>query len=491
MKETVEDVHTTETGTQKANDRLQENEISYSNLVESVPDCIFALSAKDKTFLWLNAAFETITGWSRSQWTGKPLLSLTHPDDRHYVSEALSRILEGESLSGMEFNIISKSGDFVIIRMDATPEIVKGKVVRIIGFARDITSQRQVEEYLRQALAWQQAIFEGSRDAIFISDADSRLIMVNRAACEMTGYTKEELLMLRIPELHEEADLAAYRTYHKKIMSGEEVVSRSRILRKDGIKVDVEFNNRCISISGTRYMHTVARDITERKIAEEALRDSREQIRALALHLQSTQEEERSRIAREIHDEFGSALTALKLEMFGLEARLRENADGLPAHIKAMSDLIDSTIDAMHRISTKLRPSLLDDLGLTAAIEWQIEEFQHRTGINCRLTLSPKEIHLDKGRSTTIFRILQESLTNIARHAQATRAYITLRKSKTNLSLIVKDNGIGIRQRQASSHKSFGLIGIRERISFWRGSFEISGAQGKGTALRIDIPLEE
>ncbi|MDP3001782.1 MAG: PAS domain S-box protein [Bacteroidales bacterium] len=149
------------------------------------------------------------------------------------------------------------------------------------SYEKEITERKHAETSLKQALEWQEAIFEGSRDSIFISDQDSRFVAVNNTACDLTGYSREQLLKMRIPDIHDLPDLDAYKMYHQRIFGGEEILSEAKILRSDGAKIDTEFNNRCVSIAGKLYMHTTARNITERKQAETALRESEGRFRTL------------------------------------------------------------------------------------------------------------------------------------------------------------------------------------------------------------------
>jgi signal transduction histidine kinase len=227
----------------------------------------------------------------------------------------------------------------------------------------------------------------------------------------------------------------------------------------------------------------------ERKRAEDKLSLSYERLRNLARHLQSIREEERTCIAREIHDELGQALTALKMDMSWLSNRLAEDKRLLFEKTKSMLNLIDVTLKAVKRISTELRPGLLDDLGLAAAIEWQAEEFQNRTGCKCELTIDPKDIVLDDDRSTAIFRIFQEALTNVARHADATMVKASLIEKADKLELRVEDNGCGITLEQISDPRSFGLIGIRERVHPWGGEVKIKGVRNSGTTVTVTVPL--
>jgi len=233
----------------------------------------------------------------------------------------------------------------------------------------------------------------------------------------------------------------------------------------------------------------VSKDITERKLAEKEIKNSREQLRNLAAYLQSVRETERKTIAREIHDELAQALTALKMDISWLGKKLPKDQKTLLEKTQAMTKLTDTTIKTVKRVSTELRPGLLDDLGLVAAIEWQAGEFQDRTGITCELTVDPEDFIVDPDRSTAIFRIFQETLTNIARHAKAKRVTASLKEKDGTLELKVKDNGKGITEKQISDPKSFGLIGMRERAISWGGEVKISGIPDKGTTVEVRIPV--
>lgn len=237
-------------------------------------------------------------------------------------------------------------------------------------------------------------------------------------------------------------------------------------------------------------------EIAERRRAEEELKNSHKQLRALAARLQSIREEERKQIAREVHDELGQALTGLKIDISWLASRLSEAGVKARRHllldkIQSMSNLIDTTIKTVRRIATELRPGVLDDLGLVAAIKWQAQDFQKRTGIKCEFPPSVEDISLDQDRSTAVFRIFQETLTNIARHANATRINTRLRKDHGNIMLEVEDNGRGITEKEISDSKSLGLLGMKERAFLFGGKVNIIGHLKKGTIVTVLIPLRK
>src|SRR5262245_62023890 len=231
------------------------------------------------------------------------------------------------------------------------------------------------------------------------------------------------------------------------------------------------------------------REIKERRAAVEQLRESQAQLRALAGRLISVREEERTRIAREVHDELGQALTGLKLEVQWLAKRLTGNQKPLLEKTQAMAAVIDSTVRLVRRISAGLRPEILDEMGLVAAIRWQAEEFQKRMGIRCRLKLPAASVAPDKELSTAVFRIFQELLTNVARHAKATSVTVDLDISEEHLRLCVADNGIGISEDKLHSRESLGLLGMRERVQLFAGKVDIRRVPAGGTAVSVSIPI--
>lgn len=234
----------------------------------------------------------------------------------------------------------------------------------------------------------------------------------------------------------------------------------------------------------------LVQEIHERTAAEAHLKASEERLRALAAHLQSVREEEWTRIAREFHDQLGQELTALKMDANWIASRLPADAGPLRERAQSMSSLIDATIQSVQQIVSRLRADMVEQLGLTAAIAWQADEFQRRSGIRCHVTLPVDSVPLDRARSTALFRICQELLTNVARHADASRVEVALRPEGGRVVLAVEDNGRGINGEVATSPKSLGLVGVRERVLPFGGRVEVRGAEGKGTLVRVTLPRD-
>jgi signal transduction histidine kinase len=225
----------------------------------------------------------------------------------------------------------------------------------------------------------------------------------------------------------------------------------------------------------------------ELHMKSERLRESEDKLRRLAAHLISVREEERAHIAREIHDELGQVLTGIKMEVGWLQKRLKEPV--LLEKCDSMAKLIDSTVQTVRKIATGLRPEMLDDMGLIAAVGWQAKDFQKRTGIRCRTKLPPEGTKLDLDVSTTAFRIFQEILTNVARHSRATRVDIDLAVTEELLKLEVTDNGVGIPSSDLNGRKSLGLLGMQERALLFGGEVRITGTPGHGTSVSVQIPI--
>ena len=613
---------------------------------------------------------------------------------------------------------------------------------------RDITERKKNEQALmeselsaKQANDWQQKIFEGSLDTIFISDENSGLVAVNSTACDLTGYSKQQLLKMRIPDLHDEPDLEAYKKFHSRIFKGEKILSEAKIRRRDGIKVYTEFNNSRISISGKLYMHTTARDIsarkkserelfefgekyrllmensglgigyysidgkilmfnqqaisnlggkaadyigkyvtevfgkeagqiyidrfmlaaasekplkvedhvdldgkpgwymstitrildqngkvdgiqviadniterkiieeriktseedyrslfensimgisqahpggkfirinkayaemygypdtaammkelsssaklfsnpddrkrvieildkngympptefelnkrngekfwalvsakqvkndvgkllflqaehidiTEQKLMEEELRKSKKLLEKLNQHLVEVRENERHQIALNLHDDLGQKLTAINLDIAWLKSRIGVQSKSVREKFEEMSSMIKETVESIRETSSLLRPAILFDLGIVAATKSQLGSFEKQTGIKCHFYFEPEEFDLEDRLALILYRILQESLTNIARHSGASATEIELYINRNKIEMIITDNGTGIENDKVNSLRSMGIAGMKERVKSVHGKITFIGERGSGTRVKVIIPI--
>ncbi len=378
-----------------------------------------------------------------------------------------------------------KSGAFDFIVKPLDLEILK----RTVSRAMKVRRLREEEKKYR-------SIFENAIGGIYQTTKEGRYITTNRALAHILGYGSPEELIASVSDISRLYVKPDRRQEFMRIIEKNNIITgfESEVYRKNGGKIWICEHARAIynTLGDLHYFEGCVEDITVRKRAEEELKTSREQLRSLSAYIESAREEERMYIAREIHDELGRMLTALKMELVCLSGKIPGDKEALLEKTKAMSDLIDAAIKTVQRISTALRPALMDDLGLVAAIEWQVEEFRKRTGISCELASDAEDLFIDRSVSIAFYRILQEALTNIVRHADANIVKVTfIKKPSGKLMLEVCDNGKGITEAQISSPRAFGLTGIRERVYLLGGEVTITGNEGKGTTLKVEIPYQE
>jgi len=315
-----------------------------------------------------------------------------------------------------------------------------------------------------------------------------RIVYANKAACHSLGYSRDELVSRSIPEIDPLISGERWERIWKDLKLRGSVKVETQHRTKRGRVFPVEITATYLEFEGKEYSLASARDITERKRAQTDLQRSLDQVRALAGRLQSVREEESKRLAREIHDQLGQALTALRLDVSTLIGEMRGFAEPLSKRAKSMLSLIDETIRTVRRISSELRPGMLDHLGLVATVEWAGEDFQSRTGIKCRLNLPGQDIAMDRERATAVYRILQESLTNVARHAAASEVEVQLRQEGKDLTLVVQDNGKGMPLGRLSSRESLGILGMQERALVFGGEIIFCTGRGMGTTVHVRIP---
>jgi len=359
---------------------------------------------------------------------------------------------------------------------------------------RQIILRAMAVRRLRDSEEKYRAIVEDQTELICRFFSDGTLTFVNDVYCRYFGKQREDLVgQSFVPFILDEDRDGVFQKIASLNYENPVITYEYRVVTPDGTVCWQQWTNRaiCDKQDSIIEFQAVGRDITIRKQGEEELKNSREQLRNLSAHLQSVREKERMFIAREIHDELGQSLTALKMDLVWLKNRLP--GDQAPLHDKMISmvELVDKTGETVQRISAELRPGLLDDLGLAAAIEWQTEEFQKRTGITCEVSLEPEDFIAKQDISTAIFRIFQETLTNIVRHAYASRVNVTLHDKDNEITLEVSDNGRGITEEQVFHPQSLGILGIRERVNLLSGTVSILGNPDKGTTITVRIPYDK
>jgi len=403
-----------------------------------------------------------------------------------------------------------------------------------LGVTIEKTANRTAaERALRESDERLRLLIHGVQEyAIFQLDAAGIVVSWNAGAARMKGYASEEIIGKHFSVFYREEDMMNNKPQHNLVQAARRGQSEDEgwRVRKDGSlfwanviitalrdpkgkllgyakltrdmteqhqrvgalrKANEELELRVVRRTAvlSRVNQELRKEIAERKFAEEKLRTSLEQLRALAARLQSVREEERTHVAREIHDELGQACTAIKMDLALIGRRATPEQTQLRAKVNSAMQLTDDMIATLRRIASELRPRMLDDLGLSAALESQAQEFETRTGVRCTVTLPREPLTLDEDRSTAVFRIFQESLTNVTRHAQATRVEAVLCVENGQLIFKVGDNGRGIGPEEVKGRKSLGLVGMQERALMLNGELDISGVPGVGTTLTLRIPL--
>jgi PAS domain S-box-containing protein len=467
-----------------AEDALRESEARYKGLVDTAFDGV--LVHQDGTIATVNRAYAAMYGYTVEELVGRKVLELTPPEYREFVSTRIAGRVEGryETLG------LRKDGSRINIEVSAKDCLYKGAPARLAA-VRDLTETKRAEEALRASGQRYRLLFERNLSGVCRATLDGRILDCNEAFARIFGYqSRDDLLFAGMPGLYGGTNYwnsLLSRLRERRTLNNLELY----LERKDGSPVWVLGNVSLVAGNNgdSPVIEGIWMDITERKLSEEELRNSRELLRALSTKLQLIREEERTHIAREIHDQLGQALTSLKIDLSLIADDLPEDGRYLLTRTAAMSKLFDETIQNLRRICSQLRPSALDNLGLTAAIEEELLEWHRRTGVRYDFVSNPQEFTIDAARATAVFRILQEALTNVARHTNAGSVEVHLTQRHGYVELIISDNGIGITEEQVYNPNSLGLIGMRERALQWGGKLDIRRGERGGTQIELVIPL--
>lgn len=356
----------------------------------------------------------------------------------------------------------------------------------------ELTQREQIERDLRESQERMATLVDAAPVAIFSMDTEGIIRAWNRAAERIFGWRAEEVLGGKNPLVPAENE-PEYRQLLARCAAGE-VLSNIEVerQRKDGARLTISLSAAPLHGAGGKLTGfiVVLSDITDRKRAESELRRSREELRALSARVIAVQEEERTRISRELHDGLGQLLTAIKIDVSRLLQEIGREVKPSPKLTEGLLKLIDETIDTSTRIVSELRPTRLDELGLQVVIEKKIREFEERTGIECELSIQPEDLDLKGDLAIAIFRIFEEALTNVARHSDASRAEVRLRETASEYLMEIRDNGRGIRDPEQFAANAFGLIGMKERAHVFGGNVRINGVAERGTIVTVRIPRE-
>lgn len=476
----------------KAEAALKESEAEYRSLFEN---SIMGISQAEPggKLLRINTAYARMYGYPDidtmlNEVTDIPRQLYSDSNDRKRVLKALD---EKGSMEPTEFELIRRNGEKFWALVSARKVFDDtGKLLFLQAEHIDITARKKLEKDIYFASIYARNLIEASIDPLVTIDKEGKITDVNKATEEITGCPREKLIGSSFPDYFTKPEKAK-KGYNLVFSNGTVRDFQLTILHTNGKKTDVLYNaslfrNENGDVQG---VFAAARDITGQKKLEKDLRNSKDLLERLNQHLQEVRESERSQIALNLHDDFGQRFTALNLDLAWLKSRIGVQSMGVRNKFEEMSLMINESIESIREISSFLRPSILYELGLIPALEWQLKKFKEQSGINFTLIFNPEKIKIDDQIALILFRVLQESLTNIIRHSEANFIEVDLQLRMKKIELKISDNGKGIEEEKINSPTSLGINGLIERIRSINGTISIKGIKDKGTILKISIPI--
>ena len=471
---------------ENAQKAIAESEEKYRTIIEQAADGIF-IADENTLLIDVNSAGCAMSGYSRGELQKLRFADFIPPEDLINNPLLITKMQKGQSVIN-ERRLISKNGNIIDVEISAKRLLDGGYQL----FVRDITERKKEAEIVLQSEKKYKLLFNNNPMPMWMSyAADLNIFDVNEVAIKQYGYSRDEFLKLNLKDLRPAEDVPLFLAEIKNIDLS---ITNNRLWRhqkKDGTIIQVEVTSHEIMYEGKRVWLSSPHDITEQYFAKELLQKSYNDIRQLASNLQSIREDERTNIAREIHDELGQQLTGLKMDIYWLSRKINTTDNEVAAKLHQSIELINATVASVRKIATDLRPSILDDLGLMAALEWQGEEFEKRSGTKVEFNNEAGDVLLQPEVVTAIFRIYQELLTNVARHANARLVTVLLQIKDDRLFFSLKDNGTGFDPAGISKKKTLGLLGIKERTLLLKGTYEFKSKPGEGSQTIISIPLQQ
>lgn len=480
----------------RAEEDLKKREREFRTLAENIPDNIVRYDLHARR-TYLNSSMVRTLGMDLETLLNSSQQELVHSRRLMAMDEynqKLKKVLESGVSDELEMSVHHAMDGMQIhnVRFVAERD-AQGKTVGVLAIGRDITAQKVAEEALQEREQRYREIFDNASDGLYLlevtEDERFRNLDVNPTFEKSTGLRRDELIGKCVDEtVSPESAQSLIQKYRRCIDTGTAI--------EEEIELDLPVGRRYyhstlvpISNAGRIYRIVgISRDVTELKKIERDLEESRAQLRGLTARREEVREEERKHIAREVHDELGQILTGLKLNISIIEHKYAAESASLREHLQETLMLIDRSLEVARNVASALRPAVLD-LGIISALEWLAERFELNTGIQCKMNFQETEIQLDENHEIALFRIVQESLTNVARHAKAERVDIAIAKDADDYVLKVRDNGTGF-DTNAKKTNSFGLVGIRERALMLGGTIAINSRPGKGTEIEVRIPAQ-
>lgn len=473
---------------------IGEKEIS-DTIINSLPGVFYLYNRQGKFYRW-NKNFETVLGYSATEIEKLHPLDFFDNPDKELLTEKINNVfLNGED--SVEADFLLKSGEKIPYYFTGRSIDYHGELC-LMGVGIDI-SERVAAQQLLQDTAYELSVSEKKYRLLFESNPlplwiyslkDFRFIDVNNAAIEHYGYSKAEFLSMTLMDIRPPEDIPLLLEWLK----SDDISARNekkiwRHYKKDRSLIQVEIRSYDTVFNNEPVRLTLVMDVTEKLMLDKKIHESLESVRMLTAHIQNIREEERKRIGREIHDELGQQLTAIKMDVAWIDKKTPAEADQVKMKLKNIISLLDSSNLSIRKILNELRMGILEHQSIEEALQWQGQQFTDNTGIPIELNCPGSIVKLDEMVATCLFRVFQESLTNITRYAKAKKVIAWLTQDQNFINLSIEDDGIGFDPSQLKTTKSFGILGMKERVASLNGMFELITTPGKGTRIEIKIPL--
>jgi PAS domain S-box-containing protein len=468
----------------EAQRKISESEEKYRTLVEQAVDAIALYDAGGR-ILDVNTGSVQLLGYEKEELMKMSLADILTPEEIKVKPVRYDVLRQGES-TVKQRNMRRKDGSVIQTEV-RSQQLPDGRFLSVI---RDLTERLKAQQQIEKEKELSDSIISSLPGVFYFFDHTGKFLRWNKKFEAVTGYTGEEISGMHPLDFFEGDDKQHISTRIAEVFEKGISDAEAYFVTKAGEKIPYYFTGASIINEGVLCLLGTGIDISDRKKAELELETSYAAVRKLTEYLQNVREEERTHIAREIHDELGQQLTVLKMDVSWLNKKIPEPDDAIRQKMQELLMMLDETVRTVRRISSELRPSLLDDLGLTAALEWQLKEFEKRSGIKTNFEAPESEIRLPNNVKTAFFRIFQESLTNVARHSEAKSVLVSLgfREDKFVLSII--DDGKGFDRQKMAEKRTLGILGMQERTSMIGGSYNITGKPGKGTTVEVAISLD-
>ena len=414
------------------------------------------------------------------------------PESAPLIKKAMNQVIKDGKPFDLDLQLITAKGNGIWVRVLGHAYSANGEIVKIGGMFQDITERKESEELL---VKMKKAITT-SGEVIFLTDQEGIFTYINPAFTSLYGFTSDEIIGKNTPDIlsSEIFNKTVYEDFWKTLLKGVEVRGELINKKKDGTLINIESSSTPILDEDNKIIGFlgIQRDITERKSAEKALNNSQQQLRNFAAHLQNIREEEKIAVAREIHDDLGQMLVALKIEIGLFNQKMKKGnslkSNEIISEFDEISEMVDKTIKTTRRIMSGLRPEIIDSLGFIEAGKLYVNEFEERNDITCQFESEISELNINSQQAVALFRILQEALTNIVKHAKASAIKIHFSTQSDKFIMEISDNGIGFDENHKVRPDSYGMIGMKERVLLLDGELNISSKPGEGTCLRVEMP---